>query len=112
MACWLVTDARPAFGFCFVRLLITLLGSLSQVAYPGWLALNAVIVNILLQSAVLLPILLPAAWLLFSREKAPGPLPYPEPVKQPAGTPSERSARLRRADRRVSRQHAASVISG
>jgi hypothetical protein len=78
-ACWLVTDARPAFGFCFVRLLIALLGSLSQVAYPGWLALNAFIVNILLQSAVLVPILLPAAWLLFRREKTPGPLPYPEP---------------------------------
>jgi hypothetical protein len=79
VACWLVTDARPAFGFCFVRLLTSLLGGLSQLAYPGWPALNAFIVSFLLQSVVLLPVLLPAAWLLLRRQKTQGPLPYPEP---------------------------------
>jgi hypothetical protein len=78
-ACWLVTDARPAFGLCVVRLLIVLLGGLSRLAYPGSPPLNPVIVNFLLWSVVLLPILLPAAWLLLRRKKTPGPLPYPEP---------------------------------
>ena len=78
-ACWLVTDARPAFGLCVVQLLIVLLGSLSRLAYPGSPPLNPVIVNFLLWSVILLPILVPAAWLLLRREKTPGPLPYPEP---------------------------------
>jgi len=29
--------------------------------------------------AIVLPILLPAAWLLLRRQKTPGPPPYPEP---------------------------------
>lgn len=78
-ACWLVTDARPAFGLCVVQLLIVLLGSLSRLAYPGSPPLNPVIVNFLLWSVILLPILVPAAWLLLRREKTSGPLPYPEP---------------------------------
>jgi hypothetical protein len=78
-ACWLVTDARPAFGLCVVRLLIVLFGSLSKLAYPGSPSLNSLIVSFLLNSTVLLPISLLAARLLFRREKTPGPLPYPEP---------------------------------
>jgi hypothetical protein len=77
-ACWLVTDARPAFGLCVVRLLIVLFGGLSELAYPGSPPLNSLIVNFLLWSAVLVPVLLPAAWLLLRRKKTPGPLPYPE----------------------------------
>ena len=77
-ACWLVTDARPAFGLCVVHLLIVLLASLFELAYPGSPPLSSLIVNFLVWSAILLPVLLPA-WLLLRRKNTPGALPYPEP---------------------------------
>jgi hypothetical protein len=78
-ACWLVTDARPAFGLCVVQLLIVLFSGLSQLAHPGSPPLNHIIVSFLIWSAGLLPVLLPATWLLLRRKKTSSPLPYPEP---------------------------------
>ena len=51
---------------------------LSQLAVPGSPNV-ALVIALLLQLAIVLPILLPAAWLLLRRQKAPGPRPYPEP---------------------------------
>jgi hypothetical protein len=84
VVCWLVTDARPAFGLCVAYLLTGLLGSLPQLAYPGLPAYAgslriAMLTALLLQSALALPVLLPAAWLLLRRQETPGPRPYPEP---------------------------------
>jgi hypothetical protein len=78
-ACWLVTDPRPAFGLCAVRLLIIVLGSLSKLASPGSPPLNVLIVSFLVNSAVLVPILLGAAWLLLRRKETPCALPYLKP---------------------------------
>ena len=76
VVCWLVTDARPAFALCLTVLLETMMVTLSPLAYGVYfLNLKALLVAF----AFVLPVLLPAAWLLFRREKTPGPLPYPEP---------------------------------
>jgi hypothetical protein len=74
--CWLVTDARPAFALCLTVLLEAVMVTLSPLAYGiSFLDLKALLVAF----AYVLPVLLPAAWLLFRRKKTPGPLPYPEP---------------------------------
>jgi hypothetical protein len=78
VVCWLVTDARPALGLCVAQLLGVLPDLLSQLAVPGSPNL-AMVIALLLQLALVLPVLLPAAWLLLRRQKAPNPRPFREP---------------------------------
>ena len=73
VVCWLVTDARPAFALCLAVLLWVVTTTLAELPYG--VSLEAALV----QFAVVLPVLLPAAWLLLRRQKAPGPRPDPEP---------------------------------
>jgi hypothetical protein len=76
VVCWLVTDARPAFALCLTVLLETVMVTLSPLAFGIYfLDLKALLVAF----AFVLPVLLPATWLLFRRKKTPGALPYPEP---------------------------------
>ncbi len=77
VVCWLVTDARPALAFCLAVLLWVVTGTLAELTYGGYL--YATLKAGLMQSAVVLPVLLPAAWLLLRRQKAPGPRPDPGP---------------------------------
>jgi hypothetical protein len=77
VVCWLVTDARPALALCLAALLETVTGSLSDLALGDYL--NVWLELLLIQFALVLPVLLPAAWLLLRRQKAPSPHPYPEP---------------------------------
>ena len=77
VVCWLVTDARPAFALCLAVLLWVVTAALPQLAYGGYL--YATLKAALVQFAVVLPVLLPAAWLLLRRQKAPGPRPDPGP---------------------------------
>ena len=81
VACWLVTDARPAFALCLAGLLgavITTLPALVDGGSPMWVRL-AELKLFLLYVALVLPVLLPAGWLLLRRQKAPGPRPFPGP---------------------------------
>jgi hypothetical protein len=79
VVCWLVTDARPAFALCLAVLLgavITTLPELVDGGSPMWVRL-AELKLLLLYVAIVLPVLLPAGWLLLRRQKAPGPRPFP-----------------------------------
>ncbi len=68
VVCWLVTDARPAFALC----LAVSLGATVPLTLTG--------LDIFLKLfAIILPVLLPAAWLLLGRKKTPGPRPFPGP---------------------------------
>jgi hypothetical protein len=79
VVCWLVTDARPAFALGVGVLLQAVMTTLSVLALGG-LPLTIQNMNfLLLLFAVTLPVLLPAAWLLLRRQKAPGPRPFPGP---------------------------------
>src|SRR5205807_1711621 len=81
VVCWLVTDARPAFALCLAVLLgavITTLPALVDGGSPMWVRL-AELKLFLLYVALVLPVLLPAGWLLLRRQKAPGPRPFPGP---------------------------------
>jgi hypothetical protein len=77
VACWLVTDARPAFGLCLAVLLEGVISTLPNLIYRHYL--YAAMEFLLMDFVIVLPILLPAAWLLLRRQKAPSPHPYPEP---------------------------------
>lgn len=79
VACWLVTDARPAVALCVAWLLLVLLGILPDLLFHNHLFARQVLEVLPEQFAVVLPILLPAAWLLLRRQKTPSPRPYPEP---------------------------------
>ena len=81
VVCWLVTDARPAVGLCVAQLLGVLLSSLYELAYPGFSGSLkiAMVMALLPQFAIVLPVLLPASWLLLRRQKAPSLRPLPEP---------------------------------
>jgi len=77
VACWFVTDARPAFGFVAAALLTFLLWDLDilpLVRIPTWDAVLFVLVPL----AVGLAIMLPLAWLLH-RQAAPRLRPLPKP---------------------------------
>jgi hypothetical protein len=78
VVCWLVTDARPAFALCLAVLLQAVTSTLSELTYYGGY-LDAMLEARLVQLAIVLPVLVPAAWLLLRRQKAPGPRPDPEP---------------------------------
>jgi hypothetical protein len=76
VVCWLVTDARPAFALCLAYLLWTASGTVPDLARGGpyiFLIQSAVI------AAFVLPVMVPAAWLLLRRQKAPGSRPHPGP---------------------------------
>ncbi len=75
VVCWLVTDARPAFAFCLAVLLWVVTATVPQLAFGG--SLYACAGVSLVQFAIILPVLLPAAWLLLRRQKTPGPRPFP-----------------------------------
>ena len=77
VVCWLVTDARPAFALCLAVLLEAVIGALPQLVYGDYL--NVWLEFLLIQFAIVLPVLLPAAWLLLRRQKAPSPRPFPGP---------------------------------
>lgn len=72
VACWLVTDARPAFALCLSVLLADVVNYLPGVVVwgGGWPMVAAELRALLPQLAVVLPVLLPAAWLLLRRQKA------------------------------------------
>jgi hypothetical protein len=78
VVCWLVTDARPAFALCLAVLLgavtTTLPDLVSDESLMSWALEFLLIVFV-----IVLPVLLPAAWLLLRRQKTPGPRPYPGP---------------------------------
>ena len=76
--CWLVTDPRPAFALCLAVLLQVVMTTLPELVY-GDPFLIPNLEFVLLMFAIVLPVLLPAAWLLLRRQKAPGPRPFPEP---------------------------------
>lgn len=78
VVCWLVTDARPAFALCLAVLLGAVTDALEGLAF-GSLVARMDLQFLLVQFAVVLPVLLPAAWLLLRRQKAPGPHPFPGP---------------------------------
>jgi hypothetical protein len=77
VVCWLVTDARPALALCLAALLETVTSALSDLVFGDYL--NAWLEFLLIQFAIVLPVLLPVAWLLLRRQKAPSPHPFAEP---------------------------------
>lgn len=78
VVCWLVTDARPALALCVAVLLgavtTTLADLVSDESLMSW-ALQFLLIVL----AFVLPVLVPAAWLLLRRPKTPGSHPFPEP---------------------------------
>jgi hypothetical protein len=75
VVCWFVTDARPALALCLAVLQGAVLIILPELTYGGYLiqGLEALLVVF----AVVLPVLLSAAWLLLRRQKTPSQRPYP-----------------------------------
>jgi hypothetical protein len=78
VVCWLITDARPAFALCLAVLLQAVTTTLPSLVYGGSLRI-AIVMALLPYVAIVLPVLLPAAWLLLCRQKAPSRRPFPEP---------------------------------
>jgi hypothetical protein len=78
VTCWLATDPRPAFALCLAVLLQVVMVTLPELAY-GDPFLIPHLEFLLIVFAIVLPVLLPAAWLLLRRQKTPGPRPYLEP---------------------------------
>jgi hypothetical protein len=76
VACWLAADPRPAFALCLAFLLGIAIFTLPNLVYGDT---YGVLIRSALISAVVLPVMIPAAWLLLRRQKAPGSRPYPEP---------------------------------
>jgi hypothetical protein len=76
--CWLVTDPRPAFALCLAVLLQVVMITLPELVY-GDPFLIPDLEFVLIMFAIVLPVLLPAAWLLLRRQKTPSPRPYPGP---------------------------------
>jgi hypothetical protein len=78
VVCWLVTDPRPAFALCLAVLLQVVMITLPELIY-GDPFLIPDLEFFLITFAIVLPVLVPAAWLLLRRQKTPSPHPYPEP---------------------------------
>jgi hypothetical protein len=74
--CWLVTDARPVFGFC-VALLLTGLSVILATTGSLDSDISALMASLVLL-AIVAPIMLSAAWLL-RRKSVPSPRPIPKP---------------------------------
>ena len=77
--CWLITDARPAFALCLAVLLFAVITTLPDFVYGDSLLMIARLELLLVMFALVLPALLPAAWLLLRRQKEPSPRPFPGP---------------------------------
>jgi hypothetical protein len=77
VVCWLVTDARPAFALCLAVLLWAVTVTLTDLTFGDYL--NVWLEFLLPMFAMVLPVMLPAAWLLLRRQKTPSPRPYLEP---------------------------------
>jgi hypothetical protein len=78
VVCWLVTDARPAFALCLAVLLGAVTSTLPALVADESL-MSWALEFLLVVFAIVLPVLLPAAWLLLRRQKAPSPRPFPGP---------------------------------
>ena len=78
VVCWLITDARPAFALCLAVLLGAVISTLPTLVADESL-MSWALEFLLIVFAIVLPVLLPAAWLLLRRQKTPSPRPYPEP---------------------------------
>ena len=83
--CWLVTDPRPAFALGLAALLDVVLATLNVLPFDNPLMPGRAVFFLsqleffLTEFAVVLPVLLPAAWLLLRRQKTPGSHPFPGP---------------------------------
>jgi hypothetical protein len=77
VVCWLATDARPAFALCLAVLLQAVAAIVSELGFGDSLLTTSGLEYLGLDFAFVLPILLPAAWLLLRRQKAPSPHPFP-----------------------------------
>jgi hypothetical protein len=77
VACWFVTDARPALGLVAAALLTFLLGDLAILPLVRIPTADAVLL-VLVPLAIGLAIMIPLAWLLH-RQAAPGLRPLPKP---------------------------------
>jgi hypothetical protein len=77
VVCWLATDARPAFALCLAVLLQAVAAIVSELGFGDSLLITSGLEYLGLDFAFVLPILLPAAWLLLRRQKAPSPHPFP-----------------------------------
>jgi hypothetical protein len=76
--CWLVTDARPAFGISVGYSLSVLQLMLLELAFPESRDLQiANLMTFLLRLAIAAPVLLPATWLLY-RQAAASRRPLPK----------------------------------
>jgi hypothetical protein len=78
VVCWLVTDARPAFALCLAVLLGAVTRTLPTLVADESL-MSWALEFLLIVFAIVLPVLLPAGWLLLRRQKTPSPLPFAEP---------------------------------
>jgi hypothetical protein len=72
VVCWLVTDARPACALCLAVLLQAVTTTLPELAYGDDFLIDH-LEFFLIQFAMVLPVLLPAAWLLLRRQRTPSP---------------------------------------
>jgi hypothetical protein len=85
VVCWLVTDARPAFALCIAALLEAVGTILVDLGFDNPLVPGergfflSQLEFFLWVFAIVLPVWLPAAWLLLLRRKTLGPHPFPEP---------------------------------
>ena len=76
--CWLVTDARPAFGISVGYLLSVLQLTVLEFTFPEPRELQiANLMTFLLYVAIAAPVLLPATWLLY-RQAATSRRPLPK----------------------------------
>ena len=78
VACWLVTDARPAFGLVAGAVLTLLLWDLASLSSVLRSTGNAILVVNVLPLAIGLVLMLALAWLLH-RQAASSPRPLPKP---------------------------------
>lgn len=70
VVCWLVTDPRPAFAVGVAVFLYALMNALLDLSLgPAPMTAIAMMQVWLIQFAIVLPFLLPAAWLLLRRQK-------------------------------------------
>jgi hypothetical protein len=69
VVCWLVTDARPAFALCLSLLLGDVIDILTDFGFGDSMMMIAK--PLLIQLAIVLPILLSAAWLLLRQKTTP-----------------------------------------
>ena len=77
VVCWLVTDARPAVALCLAVLLDAVINGLPVLVDGEYVYARVEV--LLVEFAIVLPVLLPAGWLLLRPQQAPSPHPFREP---------------------------------